>query len=425
MDLSETGFPDINLEPLLERFLRYARTWTTSDSSRADKGVMPSTEGQRELARVLEQELRGLGASDVSVTDNAYVCARIPAAPGMEDVPAVAFLAHMDTTEEVDGKDVKPNVIRGYDGGVIRLAGGTVLDPAEDGALAAAKGDTIITSDGTTLLGADDKAGIAVIMTALEQLLKGRTERARRHGAVEVMFSPDEETGHGMDKVPLEWFTARHGYTVDGGAAAEVESECFNAWKSEVVFTGRAMHTGTARPHMVNAVTMAADFVSFLPGQESPEATDGRLGFYAPMEISGHMESASVTLFLRDFAADGMERRKEFVEQLARAVERKNPGGKADVTHTRQYLNMAGKIGLHPRVTEDLVKAVRQAGLEPVFKPIRGGTDGARLTELGFPCPNIFTGGHNFHSRTEWASLQQMGFAVHTLLNLAALQADN
>lgn len=423
-------FEDINsqtTEKLLTRFLGYVKTHTTSDSSKADQGIIPSTERQRNLAESLVQELKDFGITDISITENSYVCARIPATPGNEKVPAVGFLAHMDTTEEVSGENVKPNVIHNYDGNKIQLGQGIVLDPTEDFSLTTAKGETIITTDGSTLLGADDKAGIAIIMTAVELLTQKDVSGnpIYPHGTVEILFSPDEETGHGMDKVPLDWFTAKQCYTVDGGAAPEIETECFNAWKSEIRFTGKSMHTGSARPNMVNAITLASEFVSFLPRQESPETTDGYQGFFAPMEIQGHIETASVTLFLRDFETAGMERRKNLVEDLAKTVCKKNPGSSVTVEHTQQYLNMKEKISKNPLVTENLIKAVRQAGLEPKFSPIRGGTDGSRLTELGIPCPNIFTGGHNFHSRYEWASLTQMVYGVVTLLNLIALQTDN
>lgn len=423
-------FQDINsqtTENLLNRFLTYVKIHTTSDSAQADQGIIPSTKRQQVLAETLVQELKNFGITDISITENSYVCARIPATKGMEKVPAVGFLAHMDTTEEVSGKDVKPNVIRNYDGNIIQLNHGIVLNPAEDFALTTAKGETIITTDGSTLLGADDKAGIAIIMTAIELLTQKDSEGnpIHPHGTIEILFSPDEETGHGMDKVPLEWFTAKQCYTVDGGAAPEIETECFNAWKSEIHFTGKSLHTGAARPNMVNAITLASEFVAFLPRQESPETTDGYQGFFAPMEIQGHIETADVTLFLRDFETEGMERRKKLVEDLANIVCKKNPGSSVTVKHTQQYLNMKEKISKNPLVIANLEKAVRQTGLEPKFIPIRGGTDGSRLTELGIPCPNIFTGGHNFHSRYEWVSLTQMVFGVATLLNLIALQTDN
>ena len=407
-------------EPLLERFLSYVSTWTTSDSAAADKGVQPSTEQQRLFAKRLEAELKTLGVSDVTVTEHAYVCARIPASSGLEKVPSVCFLAHMDTVDEVDGKNVKPQIHKNYDAGVIRLNDGTVLEPSKDKFLAEAAGDTIITSDGTTLLGADDKAGIAVIMTGISEIISKNIP----HGELEIVFSPDEETGHGMDNVPLEWFHSKQCYTFDGGHASEIEIECFNAYKAEIEFTGRAMHTGTARPDMVNAVSMASSFVQMLPPAEKPETTDGRQGFYAPMEISGHIESAKVVLFLRDFETDGMERRINTVKQLASAVEAQYPGGRAAVKITQQYLNMFQKIQKNPRVAEILKKALLNTGIEPKLMPIRGGTDGSRLTELGLPTPNVFTGGHNFHSKSEWASLAQMVCAEEVLVELVRLWAE-
>ena len=405
---------------LLERFLCYVKQWTTSDSSRADQGFTPSTDRQWDFAKNLAEELKQLGVTDVTVTDHCYVCARIPATAGMEQVPAVGFLAHMDTTEEVSGKDVQPQVIENYDGKAINLKESVVLDPELDPKLKTALGDTIITTDGTTLLGADDKAGIAIIMTALSQILRDNTP----HGTIEIIFSPDEETGHGMDFVPVEWITAKQCYTFDGSSLGEIEDECFNAWKSEIVFTGKSKHPGTARPDMVNAITMASDFVSFLPKHEAPETTDKYLGFFCPTEISGHMEEAKVQLILRDFDRDEMERRKQTVDTIAAAIMAKYKGSKVTVTHTMQYLNMKEKVQQHPHITANLVKAVEMAGVTPVFTPIRGGTDGSRLTEMEIPCPNIFTGGHNYHSRVEWASLSEMAYGVQTMLNLVALQAD-
>lgn len=407
-------------DKLLERFLRYTRQWTTSDSLMADQGIVPSTERQWEFAQLLAQELKDLGLTDVSISDHCYLCARLPATPGMEQVPPVGFLAHMDTSEEVSGENVQPQVIRNYDGNPVRLAGGAVLDPAIDTKLRRVVGDTIITSDGTTLLGSDDKAGIAIIMTGLERIIR----EERPHGTIEIIFSPDEETGHGMDFVPLEWLTAKQCYTFDGSTGGEIEDECFNAWKSEVVFTGKAKHTGYARPDMVNAVSMMADFLSLLPRHEAPETTDNYQGFYCPMDLSGHIEESRVTVYLRDFDAKSMENRKKAVETFAQAVVAKYRGSAVEVKHTQQYLNMKAKLDQQPHIMANLVKAVEQAGLEPVFRPIRGGTDGSRLTEMGIPCPNIFTGGHNFHSRMEWASLSQMAYGVLTLLNLVSLQAD-
>lgn len=399
---------------LLPRFLSYVKVWTTSDQTAADNGVQPSSERQRQFALALEKELNEIGADEVTVTSHAYVCARLLPTAGYEDAPSVCFLAHMDTVSEVSGKDVSPQVVRNYGGTLLRLGTGVILDPLKDPCLRAAAGDTIITTDGSTLLGADDKAGIAEIMTAIELI----TAQKIPHGQIEIIFSPDEETGHGMDNVPLAWIQSKFCYTLDGGEAGELETECFNAFKAEITFTGKPKHTGTARPDMVNAVTMAAFFVSSLPQNESPEATDGRYGFYAPMELHAHIESATVLLYLRDFDSGGMNRRIETVKKLAAATEAVFAGGKAEVEITQQYLNMKGELSKQPLVTKKLVEAVKSIGITPCFKPIRGGTDGSRLTELGLPTPNIFTGGHNFHSRFEWASLAQMIAATETVIAL-------
>jgi tripeptide aminopeptidase len=270
------------------------------------------------------------------------------------------------------------------------------------------------------LLGADDKAGIAEIMTTIQIL----QDKNIAHGQIEIIFSPDEETGHGMDNVPLDWLESKQCYTVDGGDLGEIEAECFNAYKSEITFTGKALHTGSARPNMVNAVTMASKFVSMLPQNESPEATDGYLGFYAPMEISGSMESATVTVFLRDFEDSGMNRRIETVDSLAQTCKSLFPNGNVEVKHTFQYKNMKQVLDKNPHVMQNLIEAVKNVGIEPVIRSIRGGTDGSRLSELGIPTPNIFTGGHNFHSRTEWACLEQMEYSVKTILELIKIYSE-
>lgn len=406
-------------EPLLQRFLRYVSIWTTSDSVAADKGIQPSTEQQRIFAEMLAKELKSIGVFDVTVTNHAYVCARIPATAGLEKAPSICFLAHMDTVEGVEGQNVMPLVHKKYDGSVINLKGNIKLDPAEDIYLANSVGDTIITSDGTTLLGADDKAGIAIIMTGIDEIISKNIP----HGQIEIVFSPDEETGHGMDNVPLDWFQSAQCYTFDGGQAGEIEIECFNAYKAEIQFKGISKHTGTARPDMVNAVSMASSFVQMLPHTERPETTDGKQGFYAPMEISGHIENAKVVLFLRDFETDGMQKRINVVKQLAATIEAQYSGGSVNVKITQQYLNMLQKIQKQPLVADILKQALKNVGLEPIFHPIRGGTDGSRLTELGLPTPNVFTGGHNFHSKSEWASLSQMVCAEETMIELVKLWA--
>ncbi|GMO40624.1 MAG: peptidase T [Treponemataceae bacterium] len=402
---------------LLERFIRYVKIWTTADSRKADQGIQPSFDGQRELAALLQKELAGMGI-DTHVTEHCYVCGRMSASKGCENSPVICYSAHMDTSEAVSGKDVKPVVTKNYDGKPIALNANVTLDPAKDKALAAAKGQTIIHADGTTLLGSDDKAGVAVIMTALDVL---RKHPEIPHGEIEVIFSPDEETGHGMDNVPLSWMKAKQAYTLDGDVAPMLEIECFNAYKTEVTFTGISRHTGSARPEMVNAVNLAADFVAMLPRHESPETTDNYLGFYAPMHISGNQETSSVEVLVRDFDSEAAKKRLKTLEVFAQAVNAKYKGSAYEIKHTPQYANMREGIQKDPRVLDLLIQAVKNAGLEPEFKPIRGGTDGSRLTEMGIPTPNIFAGSHNFHSRTEWSSLEQMSLSVTTLTELAAL----
>jgi len=412
--------------PLLERFVRYAAITSQSSMESADKGVFPSTESQKDMARLLFNELTRLGSADarlagVRLTDNFYVLAKIPATKGLENKPAFGLSSHFDTASDAPGDNVKPRIHCNYDGKPIVLTGGFGIDPATDPALLSCVGDTIITSDGTTLLGADDKAGVAGIIT-LAEILLSNTDIA--HGPIEIMFSPDEETGHGMDWVPLGELKAKAFYTVDGGELGEIEAECFNAWKAEVSFSGVSAHLGTARGKMINAATMAANFITHLPAQESPETTDGYYGYFCPLEIRGGSENASVTLFLRDFDENGMKRRLERVETLAKGIEAQFPGGSVSVKTTCQYLNMKKKLDEQPRIMELLREATTRAGITPVIRPIRGGTDGSRLTEMGIPTPNIFTGGHNYHSRTEWASLNQMTKMVRTLIELAKLWGE-
>lgn len=409
-----------NSNNLLERFLRYVKTWTESNSEQADSGVFPSSPMQTEFAKTLAEELKSIGLKDIFLSEHSYVCARIPATKGYETFPSVGFLAHMDTVDEVTGKNVNPQIFKNYDGSVLNIGNGIVLDPAKDKHLSESIGQTIITTDGSTLLGADDKAGIAAIMTAAETIIKQNIP----HGQIEIIFSPDEETGHGMDNVPTDWIQSKQCYTLDGGHIGELEVECFTAYKSEVTFTGISTHTGTARPNMVNSITMLSAFVNFLPQTESPETTDGYQGFYAPMQISGGIEQSNLLIFNRDFTMEKMQRRLDNIDIFAKAIEAKFPGGKVDVKHTKQYVNMKEKLDQNPLVVEKLTEAVKNLGITPIFSPIRGGTDGSRLTEMGIPTPNVFTGGHNFHSRSEWASLEQMEAASKTIIELVKLWSE-
>ena len=378
---------DFYKSALLKRFLKYVKVWTESDGVAADKGVFPSTSRQFDLAHILEGELRELGLENVQVTDDCYVYGYLPSVA--LNAP-ILLLAHMDTVDEVSGKDVKP-----------------VLTEKD--------GDTIIRSDGTTLLGGDDKAGVSAIMCALQYL---HEHPEVEHCPVEVLFSPDEETGHGMDRVPLKLIKSKCAYTVDGGAEGELESECFNAWACDATFYGKACHTGDAKAGgMVNANLMAGDFAAMLPRIMLPETTEGYEPFIALMEMNSSIEKASAQLLLRAFNIEEIEKEKEILQDNARAIEKKY-GGKVELTFRQQYLNMKGELDKHPEVVARLEKAYEAAGVQIIRKPIRGGTDGSRLTEMGIPTPNIFTGGHEFHSRNEWVSLNSMAKAADVLINL-------
>lgn len=401
-----------------ERLVRYAKLETTSDRHIE---AIPSTATQWELARLLVEELKGLGVSDVSLDEHCYLIARVPASPGREKSPVIGLMAHMDTSSDVSGKGVQPRVIQNYDGKAVKLSEGYVLDPADNPDLAEHLGDSIVVTDGQTLLGADDKAGVAEIMTALHVL---RDHPERKHGPLEIYFTPDEETGKGMDLFPLKSIKATACYTFDGGKLGEVEAECFTAYEIKAEFTGKVIHIGSARGKLANATSMAGAFISMLPQDESPESTDGWYGYYCPLEVQGTLEKASVDVFLRDFKREGMDRRIEAVKAIAKAVEAKYPLGSVKLTVSKQYLNMREKLDEKPEVLERAMEAARRAGVQPVIKPIRGGTDGARLTELGVPTPNLYTGGYNYHSRYEWASVSEMGQTVDTVLELVGLWAQ-
>jgi len=397
---------------IVPRFMNYVR-YDTESNRHIDK--TPSTPGQMELAKAIYGELTKLGLNDVKLTDSCYVIACLPASPGKESMPCIGFLAHLDTAGDVSGKDVKPQLVTCYSGEAIRLAGGISLDPAEDEDLGRQKGKAIIHTDGTTLLGADNKAGIAEIMAAVEYFI---SNPQISHGEVEIIFTPDEETGKGLPEFPADKIKSVYCYTVDGGPEGEIEIECFNAWKADIEFHGKVIHLGKARGVLVNASLMASTYATLLPRNESPEATDGYFGYYCPLEISGDLEKASLEVFLRDFDSAGMERRVSALGAFAATVEAQFPGGKVIVKTTPQYYNMKLKIDENPAVLNRLKQAMDNAGIEWRLKPIRGGTDGSRLTELGIPTPNIFTGGRNFHSRLEWISVDEMCSACRVIIEL-------
>jgi len=407
---------DHEIEKLIvPRFLRYVCYDTESDRRIKET---PSTSGQWELAKALKDELLSIGIEDVKITSHCYVIARLPPSPRFKkEGVCIGFLAHLDTAGDVSGKDVKPQYVQNYNGGKIELAGGLCLDPVKEPDLAAQTGKAIVHSDGTTLLGADNKAGIAEIMAAVEYLA---ANPQIEHGQVEIIFTPDEETGKGLPFFPLDEIKSVFCYTVDGGPMGEIESECFNAWKADIEFKGRVIHVGTARGVLANAALMASTFATLLPRSESPEATDGYYGYYCPMEISGSLETAALEVYLRDFDSDGMERRLAALNAFARTVEAQFPSGKVVVKTQPQYYNMKSGIDKMPDVMDRLKKAMDNLGIEWRLKPVRGGTDGSRLTELGIPTPNIFTGGRNFHSRLEWVSVSEMCAACKVIIKLIA-----
>ncbi len=405
-------------QDLLARFTRYVQVNTTSDRRNPNT---PSTEGQRELARIVVSELKELGVTEVELNEHSYVIARIPATPGCEDVPAVGVLAHLDTSPDMTGEGITPLVHPDYDGGPLVLGNGYRLDPADSPALRDYIGETIITSDGTTLLGADDKAGVAEIVTAASYLMR---HPEVRHGLIELLFTPDEEIGRGMDRFPLDHLQSRFCYTIDGGLEGSVEPECFNAYRVRAKISGHVIHPGYARGKLVNANIVAAEFVSGLPRNESPEATDGRFGFYCPVEARSQLGSAEVDVIVRDFEISEVERRLEYLERLARSLEAKFPGALVELQPERQYCNMRDAITRNPQILELVQHAIRALGVEPQLRNIRGGTDGARLTEMGVPTPNVFSGAQNLHGRYEWVALRAMVAAAKTVANIATALAE-
>ncbi|MDR0315843.1 MAG: peptidase T [Treponema sp.] len=409
---------------IVPRFMNYVRYWTESDRHAEET---PSTAGQWDLAKALAGELTALGVKDVSLTDHCYVIARLPPSPGKENAPCIGFLAHIDTASDVSGKDVQPQLVNNYNGKKIELAGGLALDPEKEPDLAAQRDRAIIHSDGSTLLGADDKAGVAEIMAAVEYLAVWKAASGLpeiKHGPVEIIFSPDEETGKGLPDFPLHDIKSAVCYTLDGGPIGEIEAECFNAWKADVEFRGKVIHVGAARGILANAVLMASSFAALLPRAESPEATDGYYGYYCPTEIKGNLENAGLEILLRDFDSGEMRRRLAALDAFAKTIEAQFPGGRVIVNTKPQYYNMKEKIDERPEVLERLKTALDNVGIEWRLKPIRGGTDGSRLTELGIPTPNIFTGGRNFHSRLEWVAVSEMCAACKTVIELIRLWGE-
>lgn len=404
-------------ERVLERFTKYAKIETTSDRH-ADH--QPSTPGQWDLLKLLVEELKKMGVEDVELDEFGYLIARVPAA-GREGAPVIGFMAHVDTASEASGKGVQPTLHENYDGGPIRLSGGLTIDPEEFPVLTEFVGQTIITSDGTTLLGADDKAGIAEILTAVEWLMQ-HPEVPR--GPLEILITSDEETGWGMDRFEAGRLKSIYCYTMDGDGDGNIEAECFYGYQANITCHGISIHPGTGRGKLRNSMTMAANLLSMLPQNESPEATDGRYGFYMPLGLTGSVAKTEIQILLRDFEQSEIDRRIETVKAIAAAVEAKYPGGRVEVEIVKQYENMREYLDGEPRGLEILRKAVEAAGSELNEKIIRGGTDGARLAEKGIPTPNVFTGGGNYHGVKEYIVLDVMVKAVQTVVGLIELWAE-
>ena len=407
-----------DLPPVARRFCRYARVWTTSKHG-AD--AFPSTERQKDLARMLVDELRALGASSAEMDGWGYVYATLPAPPGSEDLPVLALVAHLDTSPDAPGRGVRPHVHRGYAGGAVHFPGDPALrlDPRRQPALADHVGHDLITSDGTTLLGSDDKAGVAVVVQLAEDLLRA-DEDARRRGerppprpTLRVLFTPDEEVGRGTENLDLDRLGADAAYTLDGSGVDRLNVETFNAAEARLTVTGVGVHPGYAKGVMVNALRVAAAFVAGLPAGEAPETTEGREGYLHPHAIEGTAERATVRVLLRDFTDDGMEAKRAVVRDLARRLGDEWPGATVDLEVRESYRNMLGYIEATDRRVIDLaVEAGRSLGIDLELEPVRGGTDGARLSERGLPTPNVFTGGHDFHSRFEWNTVQNLERAL-------------
>lgn len=402
-------------EGVVAKLLRYVQV----DSPSGEGPGVPSTPEQWDMARLLEAELTELGLQNIKVDEHAIVTATLPG--NVADSPAIGLLAHFDTYPGTPGRGVKPLVHTGYSGGEIRLPAGPVLSPATHPALTRVIGHDIITSDGATLLGADDKAGVAEVMEVVCRLLR---DPSLPHGDVRVGFLPDEEIGQGVRLFDIPGFQAQAAYTYDGSAVGEIESENFNAKNLRITITGRSAHTGTAKGAMINALQLAAEFIGSIPAGMRAETTAGYEGFIHADSIQGNVEAVVLKVLLRDFTDEGMAQKLAIVEGLLNGLAQRHPGAVMQLEVVGGYRNMKSYVDKDPRIVSLALQAVRDIGLTPVEKPIRGGTDGAQLSEMGLPCPNLFTGGMNYHSRTEWASAQWMEKAVELGLRLLALWAQ-
>lgn len=408
-------------EPVVERFFRYVRVDTQAAE---DQPTTPSTAKQWDLVRMLAAELEQLGASDVRVSEYCIVYATIPAnIPDADAVPTIGFLAHVDTSPAVTGANVNPVVHEDYQGGDIVLPAdpGQVITVAQNPDLERLIGDDIITTDGTTLLGSDDKAGVAAIMTLADILL---ANPSIPHGAIAIAFTCDEEVGTGIDKFDIDAFGARYAFTVDGGPLGELNDETWSARTANVTFHGKSTHPGTAKGMLVNSIHALAAFVSRLPADMLPETTEKREGFVHPYVGTADVETSTLKVLLRDFDVAGLDAKEELLRSIARETERACPGVRVAVDVQENYRNMRDVLVAHPQLVANAMEAARRAGVEPYLEPIRGGTDGSKLTFRGLPCPNIFTGGHNYHGKLEFNSRRGLERTTETLLHLVQIFAE-
>lgn len=407
----------IDRKALVERFLRYVSIDTQSDDTVTDQ--FPSTQKQLNLSRLLVDELKKLGVTDVEIDQYGYVMGTIPANTD-KPVPTIGFLAHVDTAPDMSGKDVKPRIVENYDGSEIILnqALRVSLSPDNFPELKEYTGQTLIVTDGTTLLGADDKAGVAEIMSAAEYIL---THPEFKHGKIRIGFTVDEEVGRGVDHFDVERFGADFGYTLDGGAIGELEFENFNAAGAKITVNGRNIHPGYAKDKMINAILVAQEFNSLLPPNERPEHTEGYDGFYHLIKMSGTVEQATLQYIIRDHNREKFENRKQYMKRTADFINAKYGSDTIQLELKDQYYNMREKVEPVYHIVATAVEAMEQVGVKPRVKPIRGGTDGARLSYMGLPCPNLFAGGENFHGKHEYIPVESMVKATEVMLKIIEL----
>lgn len=403
---------------LKERFLKYVAFDTESNP---ESETYPSTEKQLVLLKYLKEEMAELGLTEIEMDANGYVMGTIPASPGYEDRPVIGFIAHVDTSPDMTGANIKPQIVENYDGKDIRLNEQVVMTVANFPELSFYKGHTLITTDGTTLLGADDKAGVAEIMTAAEYLMQ---HPEVKHGKIRIGFTPDEEIGRGVDFFHVEQFGAKFAYTVDGGFEGELEYENFNAASAKVEIQGQNIHPGYAKDKMINALQLVNELNNMLPPCQRPEHTDGYEGFYHLVGIRGEVEKAYSEYIIRDHSREKFEAKKRFMESVVALMNEKYGPNVVKLTLKDQYYNMREMVEPYPELVNKAFQAMMNAGVKPIVRPIRGGTDGARLSYMGLPCPNLFTGAMNFHGKYEYCSLNTMHKAMQTILNLIQLWAE-